>query len=125
MIVGSLIAMSGMALVLGLLFTSGGASKLKQISVLGKIASGAEGPRKRGLLFVALGCIGVGSCTAFAGVAAMDAARADRCRARCEAEGFETGRIGPSVDRAPATRFVACTCEGGREGTLELRADAL
>jgi hypothetical protein len=125
MLVGAALFFIGGGLFMAVLFSSGGAQKSKQFQVLGDVFAGRAGPRKRGLGCLALVLVVVGSCSLFGGVAAKDRARAERCQTRCVAEGFTEGRIGPSVDREPATRFVACTCRGGREGDLELRADSI
>lgn len=115
----------GGGLFMGVVFGSGGAAKSRQFAVIGQLLRGEHGRSKRGLTLVALCCLGLGTCGTFAGVASMDAARAERCVERCRAEGHLEGRIGPSVDRDPETRFVACTCVGGQDESLELRADAL
>lgn len=125
MIVGVALFFGGAAFFMALLFGNGGASRSRQFAVIGHLLSGGLGPRKRALTILALLLLGVGMCTTFAGVASMDAARAERCRVHCVAQGYTEGHIGPSIDREPATRFVACTCTGGSQPPLELRADSV
>jgi hypothetical protein len=125
MVVGLALFFLGVALFMGVVFVSGGASKLRQFAVIAQLLRGEHGGRKRGVTLFALLCVSLGTCSTFARVAARDAARAERCVERCRAEGHLEGRIGPSVDRDPQTRFVACTCLGGQDEPLELRADTL
>lgn len=125
LVVGLVFFFLGGAIFLGVLFGSGGAAKSRQLAVVGQLLRGEHGGSRRTLVCVALLCLGLGMCGSFAGVASMDAGRAERCVERCRAEGYAEGRIGPSVDREPPTRFVACTCTGGRDESLELRADSL
>lgn len=120
----ALLAAGGLGF-LGTLFASGGWRRSRQFAILGQLWSGALGARRRRLLRTSLVALGGGAALCFAGVASMDAERATRCRDHCLALGFTQGRIGPSEDRAPPTRFVACTCSGEGEAALELRADAL
>ncbi len=122
---GILIFFVGCAIFMILLFSSGGASKSRQFEVLRALWSGGHGPRKRAVLLLSLGLVGMGAITCFSGVAVMDAARAQRCEAVCQARGYASGTIGASIDREPATRFVACTCTAADRAPLELRADAL
>jgi hypothetical protein len=67
----------------------------------------------------------MGALALFSAVVAKDAERAARCVDYCNAREFSTGTIGPSIDRTPANRFVACTCTGPDRDALELRADSL
>lgn len=124
MLVGVAFFLVGAALFMAMLFANGGAPRGRQLPVLGKLLSGALGAGKRTLTLVSLALIGFGACTSFAGVASKDRERARLCRERCVAEGYAEGRIGPSVERDPELRFVACTCSGGRDEPLELRADS-
>jgi hypothetical protein len=125
MIAGVALFLGGAVFFMALLFGSGGVNRAHQFSVIGRLLSGGFGPRRRALTFLSLVLLGVGMCTTFAGVASMDAERARRCREHCAAQGYPEGHIGPSIDREPATRFVACTCTGGSQEALELRADSL
>lgn len=125
LVVGLALFFLGGLTFMGVLFGSGGATKSRQLTVLGQLLRGERGGGRRVITWIALGCLGLGMCTSFAGVASMDAARADRCVERCGAAGYAEGRIGPSLDRDPQTRFVACTCTGGDGEPLELRADSL
>lgn len=123
--IGTTLFFGGGLIFLALLFSSGGAARSRQFEVLGHLWSGRMGSRRRGQLLLSLGLIGTGVITCFSGVAAMDAERAARCRDVCVAAGYATGRIGPSVDRTPKGRFVACTCPADDKPALELRADTL
>jgi hypothetical protein len=125
MLVGLALFFVGSALFMGIVFSRGGAAKSRQFAVIAQLLRGDHGALSRGLAVAALLSIGVGTCGTFAGVASMNGARAERCMERCQAEGYLEGRTGPSVDRAPQTRFVACTCSGGGQEPLELRADSL
>lgn len=120
----SLLAVGGLGF-LGTLFASGGWRRSRQFAILGQLWSGALGPRRRLMCQLSLATVGAGAILCFAGVASMDAERAARCRDHCMALGFERGLIGPSVDRAPSSRFVACTCSADALAPLELRADTI
>ncbi|MDX2012461.1 MAG: hypothetical protein SFW67_19850 [Myxococcaceae bacterium] len=128
-VAGALIAMSGFALFMVLLFSSGGLAKSEQFRVLGELAAGRHGAPKRLLLFFAVPTVLLGMCTSFAGVAAQDAQVRRQCVARCEKEGFPSGRIGPSSardeKRPERAAFVACHCEAPGRPALELRAASL
>ena len=125
MTLGAVLFLAGAMTFLVLLFSSGGAQRSRQFAVLGQLRSGALGTARRRLLMVSIGLIGTGAVACFAGVGAMDAARAARCHEYCVARDFSNGSIGPSVDRSTAGRFVACTCTAPDQPTLELRADAI
>lgn len=126
LLIGAPLAMVGGVTFLVVLFSHGGAPKSQQFRVIGELMSGRRGQQSRVATLVALAAIGLGSCLSFAGIAASDAERAQRCAARCKADGFSEGRIGPSVERDPKRRFVACTCTGGgKSAPLELPADSL
>jgi hypothetical protein len=125
LLIGAALFGAGALSFLVLLFSSGGAARSRQFALIGALWSGRLGARRRRILRLSLALVGVGALTCFAGVAASDAARAARCSEVCLARGFDTGRIGPSIDRHPAQRFVACTCAGANHAPLELRADAL
>jgi hypothetical protein len=116
---------AGGLLFLGLLFGSGGVQRSRQFAVIGELLRGTHGASRRRGVIVALALLGTGALTCFAGVGAMDAERSARCRDYCVVEGYDEGRIGPSVDREKATRFVACTCTAADRAALELRADAM
>jgi hypothetical protein len=128
-LVGVLLSMGGFALFMVVVFSSGGLAKSEQFRVLGELVAGRHGPVKRGLLFVAMPTVMLGMCTTFAGVAASDSARRQRCEERCAREGYESGRIGPSdakdEHRPTRAKFVACRCEASGRPPLELRADDL
>jgi len=120
----SLLAAGGLGL-LGLLFASGGWRRSRQFAILGQLWSGALGSGRRLLVQLSLAAAVAGAALCFAGVASMDAERARGCHDHCIALGFEQGSIGPSVDRSPSGRFVACTCSADAIAPLELRADAI
>ena len=127
-LVGVLLSMGGSALFMVVVFSSGGLAKSEQFRVLGELVAGRPGPVKRGLLFVAMPTV-MGMSTPFAGVAASDSARRQRCEERCAREGYESGRIGPpdaKVEQRPTrAKFVACRCEASGRPPLELPADDL
>jgi hypothetical protein len=107
---------------MALLFGNGGWQRSRQFAVIGKLCSGALGTARQILTLGSMAVIGLGGLTCFAGVASMDAERANRCRDHCLAAGYQDGVIGPSLDREPKTRFVACTCTAPDREGLELRA---
>lgn len=125
--VGAGLAFTGAVAFLGALFSSGGASKSQQFRVLGELWRGQHGAGKRRVAKFGLLAAIVGMSMVLAGVAAHDAERARRCRARCEAAGMQ-GKIGPSSQRhptGPGAAFVACVCEGPGGAREESRADDL
>lgn len=128
MVVGSLVAGLGFVLFAGVLFSHGGLAKSEQFRVIGEIMRGRRGGGAR--LVMAVGILGIiaGGCIAFSGVAALDRARAERCREHCRAAGFERARVGPNRDRDPRDRdtwWVACICEGGPSEPIEVPASSL
>lgn len=125
LLIGAALFGAGALTFLVLLLSSGGAARSRQFALIGALWSGRLGAHRRRMLRLSLGLVGVGAVTCFAGVAASDAARAARCSEVCLVRGFDAGRIGASIDRRPAQRFVACTCTGANRPPLELRADAL
>ena len=125
MFIGAAFFFLGAATLLGLLFANGGLQKSRQFAVLGQLFSAQLGAGKRVLSFVAIGLTVIGGVLCMAGVALKDAARAERCRQYCLTAGFVEGKIGPSVDRAAKSRFVACTCSAPDKPALERRADSL
>lgn len=128
-VVGALLAMSGFALFMALVFSSGGLAKSEQFRVIGELASGRHGALRRRLLLLAVPTVLLGMCTSFAGVAAQDARVRRACEERCERDGFESGRIGPSAERdarrPERAAFVACRCESPGRPAVELRADSV
>ena len=80
---------AGGLLFLGLLFGSGGVQRSRQFAVIGELLGGKHGPSRRRGVIVALVLIGTGALTCFAGVGAMDAERAARCRDYCIIEGYD------------------------------------
>jgi len=125
MLVGVALFFAGSFGVMALLFASGGAQKSRQFEVLGQLWSGKLGSTRRVLVRASLLLIGAGAMGCFAGVAGMDAARAEGCHARCVAAGYVGGKIGPSIERSKSGRFVACVCTAPDKLALELRADNL
>ncbi len=125
MIIGAMLFFGGALLLMVLLFVSGGWQRSRQFAVFGELCSGARGAARRVLTLGSMGLIGLAALACFAGVASMDAERAQRCQDHCLAAGYDGGLIGPSLDREPATRFVACTCTAPDREALELRATDL
>lgn len=128
-LVGAVLAMSGFALFMVLVFSSGGLAKSEQFRVIGELASGRHGALKRQLLFLAVPTVLLGMCTSFVGVAAHDSKVRRACEARCREDGYSSGRIGPSAERdlhrPERAAFVACHCEAAGRPSVELRRDAL
>ncbi len=125
MLVGIGLFFLGVAGVMGLLFSNGGADKSQQFAVLGKLWAGKFGNAARNGIRASLVSAVTGAVLCFAGVGQMDAARAQRCQDYCVVQGFAKGAIGPSAERSKETRFVACLCTAPDRQTLELRADSL
>ncbi|MGQ0800674.1 MAG: hypothetical protein ACT4NL_11255 [Pseudomarimonas sp.] len=125
MLIGVALFFAGAALFMLLLFSHGGAGRSQQFGVIADLLGGRRGVGKRRLTIAALILIGLGAFGTFAGVAAMDARRANRCQDYCIASGYQQGKIGPSMERSKERRFVACTCDGGKSEPLELRADSV
>jgi hypothetical protein len=125
MLIGVALFFGGGLLFLVLLIANGAAARSRQFAVIGELLDGRRGRNKRRLVFAALLLMAAGAISLFAGVAAMDARRARLCQDYCAVSGYQHGAIGPSQDRRPESRFVACTCSGGISEPLERRADAL
>lgn len=125
MTVGVGLFFAGVAGVMALLFSNGGAQKSRQFEVFGQLWSGKLGPQPRRFLRLAMVLVGSGALLCFAGVGRMDAERAQRCSDYCIAAGYAEGKIGPSVERSKAGRFVACVCTAPGKEALELRADTV
>ena len=125
MIIGASLFLAGGLSFMALLFASGGWQRSRQFAVLGQLWSGARGTARQVLSLGSFALVGFGALLCFAGVLSMDAERAERCHSHCIAAGYVEGVIGASVDRDPATRFVACSCKSPDRPTLELRADLM
>lgn len=126
-IVGGVLVFLGAILFATQLFGNGGWAKSKQFRVIGELFRGVHGAGARKAVILSFLMMPIGSCLLFSGVFASDAERRDRCEARCAAEGYTSGRIGPNTDRDSGDRstwFVACICEGGGDG-LEIDANSL
>jgi len=125
MTIGAIAFFAGGLCFLGLLFSNGGWQRSRQFAVIGQLWTGQLGRSGKLLCRASLSVVTIGAMLCFAGVARMDGERADRCQNYCVADGYEGGEIGPSVDRSPASRFVACTCVSDTRPLKELRADAV
>lgn len=128
MAVGIALAFIGFGLFAGVLFGSGGVSKSRQFQVIGEVMGGRHGPGRRRAMLVGLVMLVLGTCTSFAGVAAHDAGRAQRCQAYCLQQGYTRSAIGPSdatADRGRRVAFVACTCTRADGARTQTRADDL
>lgn len=123
--VGVSVFFDGAGTFFALLFASGGLQNSRQFAVLGQLWAGKLGAGRRNLSLASLGLAVVGGLTCFVGVAASDAQRAKSCDRYCVAEGYAQGKIGPSVDRSPKGRFVACTCSAPDRASFERRADSV
>lgn len=110
---------------MSLLFSSGGWQRSKQFAVISQLWSGQHGRARKLLCRACLGLIGTGAVLCFAGVAQMDAERAARCESYCVDHGYQRGAIGPSADRSPANRYVACICASDIGSSKEVRADTI
>lgn len=126
--VGAGLFMLGVLVFMVVLFTSGGSAKSQQFRVLGEIGRGQHGAGKRIGLLAALLLVVVGACGAFVSSASKDAGVRDACTAKCKADGFENGKLGPSTERDPQQpnkhKFVACICSGGKD-TVEFDSTTL
>ncbi len=122
--------MLGMLVVLGLLFSSGGVAKSRQLDVLSQLISGRHGAGKRVWLLVAMMMVVFGTCGAFAGVAMDDARQGEACTQTCTGRGYASGTIRGSVERDPPgskrSAFRACVCVDGPEpDPLDVRLEEL
>lgn len=127
-IVGGALFFVGAILFATQLFRNGGWAKSRQFQVMGELFRGAHGSAARIAVLVSFVMMPIGACLLFGGVAASDAERRNRCEARCSAEGYASGRIGPNSERDSDDRttwFVACICEGGPGVNLEIDANSL
>ena len=128
MIAGAVLSATGILIFGALLFSHGGVAKSAQFRVLGELFGGTHGARSRALLLLSFVLLPIGACLLFAGVAAADHERAERCEAFCAAEGYASARMGPNSNRVRSDRstwFVACICEGGEGEALEIDANNL
>lgn len=125
--VGVALFFVGFLLFAGVLFSHGGVARSRQFRVMGELFSGKHGNGARLLFASSFLVLVAGACLLFAGVAASDGARAERCESHCHATGYERARIGPNSDRTDdrATWWVACICEGGTDTPSEVPADSL
>lgn len=125
MIIGAALFLAGALSFMAVLFASGGWQRSRQFAVIGKLWKGRLGDFRRRLTQLSLALIALGAVLCFTAVAMMDAERADRCQDHCQALGHEEGMIGPSQDRSPTGRFVACICRDAGQADREMRADSL
>lgn len=125
MLIGAALFFAGALGFMAVLFASGGWQRSRQFTVIGKLWSGQLGALRRRVTRLSLLLVATGAALSFTGVALMDAQRAERCHDYCQAQGHEEGIIGPSQDRSPAARFVACICRSAGQPELELRADSV
>ena len=128
MVPGAVLFMCGVVVLMYVVFSSGGAAKSKQLGVISEVLAGERGKTKRGLFLLGATMALLGTCGAFAGVAAGDAKRRAACAELCTDRGYESGNIQGSQEREPPGSgkhaFVACVCsEGPDPDPLELRAD--
>lgn len=127
-IVGGIVAFLGAILFATQLFRHGGWARSRQLRIIGELFRGTHGSGARTAVLVSFVMMPIGSCLLFSAVASSDAERRDRCEARCSAEGYASGRIGPNSERDTSDRttwFVACICEGGEGEGLEVDANSL
>lgn len=126
LLVGALAALGGIALFLGVMFSSGGVAKSEQFRVIGELFAGRHGATRRLLMIVSIPVVLVGMVLSFAGVAAADAARRRACEAHCRARGNQSGRLGPSQASEPGKAPVmVCHCEGGAGLPVEVQLSEL
>lgn len=125
MILGVILFFLGGLALMGLVLAHGGAAKSRQFAVWAQLWSGRAGPVPRRLLRGAVLMAGGGALLCFVAVSQLDRERTARCHDHCLAAGYSEGRIGPSVERSRAGRFVACVCSAPGRPPLELRADDL
>jgi len=128
-LVGIALFFGGGVTLMGVLFSSGGASKSRQLGVLAALLRGEHGGARRALTRASLAMLALSLPVTFSAVAAGDRQRAAACRQTCARLGYTAGVIGPSQARNPQRpglpAFVACRCVGGRADDTELRADDL
>lgn len=122
--------MVGMVVILGLLFSSGGAAKSRQLDVLSQIISGRHGAGKRTWVLVAMLLIVFGTCGAFVGVSVSDSRQSKACTQTCTERGYAGGTIRGSVQRDPPgskrSAFRACVCVDGPDpDPLDVHVDDL
>jgi len=110
---------------MGLLFSSGGSQRSRQFAVISQLWTGQHGSARKLLCRASLGLIATGAVLCFAGVVRMDGERAARCASYCVDDGYQRGAIGPSADRSPANRYVACICASDLGPSKEVRADTI
>jgi len=128
MVPGAVLFMCGVLVLMYVVFSAGGVAKSKQLGVISDVLAGGQGKTKRGLLLLGGVMALLGTCGAFAGVAAGDAKRRSACEQLCVERGYQAGKIQGSQERDPPGSgkhaFVACVCsEGPDPDPLELRAD--
>ena len=130
MLPGALVAMLGFAVLMVVVFGAGGANRQRQVGVASEVLAGARG-RGRKLWFLAgLLMTVLGTCGAFAGVAAQDQRQRDACDATCESRGYAKAEIRGSNERDPPGSkrhaFIACVCSEGTDlQPWEMPADEL
>lgn len=128
MLVGIAMAFVGFACFAGTLFSGGGTAKSRQFRVIGEVMSGQQGPgRKRAMVAGLLLCL-FGALTTFAGVAAHDAGRGERCRAHCTGQGYtnsELGRVEETSANGRTVAYFGCICTRADGARAQTRADDL
>lgn len=126
MLIGIAIFFAGFIAIFSLLAKRHALDKSKQFGVMAEILKGRHGPSPRRVLIVAFAAQLFGMCTTFAGVAQVDARRAEACRTECTGRGYKIGKIKGSKESVNGKHsFVACVCSEGTQPDLELRADSL
>lgn len=128
MFVGIGMAFVGFAAFAGTLFSSGGAAKSEQFRVMGEVMSGRRGVGRKRVMTAGLLLCALGALTLFAGVAAHDAGRGERCRTWCTRQGYPRSvlrRVEEPVASGRSVVYFGCVCERDDGATTQTRANDL
>ncbi len=128
MLVGVAMAFVGFTCFAGALFSGGGVAKSEQFRVIGEVMSGRQGPGRKRVMSAGMILCVIGALTTFAGVAAHDAGRGERCRAWCAQRGYTASELRRVEETAPSGRTVAyfgCVCAREDGATTQTRANDL
>lgn len=125
-VIGLVFFAGGFFTIFSLLATKGALNKSKQLGMIGEILDGRHGRETKRALALAFFALLFGACTTFTGFMQRDAARRSACKKECVRRGYAKGTIQGSREKTKGRHaFVACTCTGGADDDLELRADSI
>lgn len=128
MFVGIGLAFVGFAVFAGALFSSGGVAKSEQFRVMREVLSGQHGADRKRMMSAGLLMAAFGGLTLFAGLAARDAGRAERCRTWCTRQGYPRSvlrRVEEPVASGRPVVYFGCVCERDDGATTRTRANDL